>query len=405
ALVRRVAQSGEVAPEHRDALNACVQALIRQHRNEASAGAIPNWFYRIHWDHKPRNGKVWSRARDPGRWLILGERGGLGGELLRLLEREGASCVLYPATDFHRNGAGQQGASWRVDPDWLHGETSDRPPTAFRGIVHLGALNAPAPDALTAASLAQWQDRICSATLQLVQDLARGDWDVAPKLWLVTHGAISTDDLPLPENALANAVSPRIGQAPLWGMGRVIRLEHPDLWGGLVDLAPEREAREQADALLAELLDADGEDQVALREGRRCVPRLRPVDPASWGQGLADGAGMARIGAGRTYLITGGLGSLGLAVAEWMVERGARSLVLAGRSAASADAARRVADWEGAGARIVVARADISVESDVARVLGEIGDAMPPLGGIIHAAAVFDDGILLKQDGPRMSRV
>ncbi|MGH8572125.1 MAG: beta-ketoacyl reductase [Gammaproteobacteria bacterium] len=114
---------------------------------------------------------------------------------------------------------------------------------------------------------------------------------------------------------------------------------------------------------------------------------------------------MARIRAGRTYLITGGLGSLGLAVAEWMVERGARSLVLVGRRAATADAARRVADWEGAAARIVVARADISVESDVARLLSEIGDAMPPLGGIIHAAAVFDDGILLKQDGRRMSRV
>ncbi|MGH8573670.1 MAG: KR prefix domain-containing protein, partial [Gammaproteobacteria bacterium] len=295
ALVRRVAQSGDVAPEHLDALNACVQALIRQHRNEASAHAIPDWFYRIHWDDKPRNGKAWPRPRDPGRWLILGDRGGLGGELLRLLEREGASCVMYPATELPRNGAGQAGAPWRVVLDWLDGETSDRPPTDFRGIVHLGGLNAPAPDTLTAASLAQGEDGICGATLQLLQDLARHDWNVAPKLWLVTHGAVSTDDLPLPENALADAVYPRIGQAPLWGMGRVIRLEHPDLWGGLVDLAPEREAREQANALLAELRDADGEDQVALREGRRWVPRLRPMDPGSWGQGMAGGAKMARI--------------------------------------------------------------------------------------------------------------
>ena len=106
-----------------------------------------------------------------------------------------------------------------------------------------------------------------------------------------------------------------------------------------------------------------------------------------------------------TYLITGGLGALGLEVARHLVSRGARHLVLAGRSAPSADAASTIAELEGAGATIVAARADVSREADVAAMLAEVAARMPALAGVIHAAGVLDDGVLAEQTWARFETV
>jgi myxalamid-type polyketide synthase MxaB len=101
-----------------------------------------------------------------------------------------------------------------------------------------------------------------------------------------------------------------------------------------------------------------------------------------------------------TYLITGGLGGLGLRTAQWLVAQGARYLVLVGRSDPSDSARQIVAELERQGAQIVVAKADISQQADVSRILAEIEQAMPPLRGIIHAAGVVADKIFLQQDWP-----
>ncbi len=107
-----------------------------------------------------------------------------------------------------------------------------------------------------------------------------------------------------------------------------------------------------------------------------------------------------------TYLVTGGLGGVGLVLAEWMVEHGARNLVLVGRSGAtSVAAADALAAMQARGASVVVAQADVGSEVDVARVLGDIDAAMPPLRGIMHLAAVLDDGILLQLNRERFQRV
>jgi acyl transferase domain-containing protein len=106
-----------------------------------------------------------------------------------------------------------------------------------------------------------------------------------------------------------------------------------------------------------------------------------------------------------SYLITGGLGGLGLQVARWMVERGARHLVLIGRRDPS-ESARHVVDaLEQTGARVVAVRADVSSASQMARVLADAHRDLPPLRGVIHAAGVIDDGLLLQQDWDRFRSV
>jgi NAD(P)-dependent dehydrogenase (short-subunit alcohol dehydrogenase family)/acyl carrier protein len=107
-----------------------------------------------------------------------------------------------------------------------------------------------------------------------------------------------------------------------------------------------------------------------------------------------------------TYLITGGLGGFGLGVAQWLVEHGARHLVLTGRSGASSPAAEAaIAAMREAGAAVAVAKADVTQEPQVAAVLANIRQSMPPLRGVIHAAMVLDDALLLQLNEERMGKV
>ncbi len=106
-----------------------------------------------------------------------------------------------------------------------------------------------------------------------------------------------------------------------------------------------------------------------------------------------------------TYLITGGLGALGLHVAQWMVEQGARHIVLMGRRRASDTVREALNKLEEGGAEVVVVQGDVSREEDVARVVKALGTSLPPLRGVIHAAGVLDDGILGQQDWSRFAKV
>ncbi|WP_343708735.1 SDR family NAD(P)-dependent oxidoreductase [Mycobacterium sp.] len=106
-----------------------------------------------------------------------------------------------------------------------------------------------------------------------------------------------------------------------------------------------------------------------------------------------------------TYLITGGLGGLGRAAASWLVERGARHLVLLGRGPASDDGLRAIDDLRTAGTEVVYARGDVSRADQLAPVLDSMRATMPPLRGVIHAAGILDDGILARLDDRRLREV
>lgn len=106
-----------------------------------------------------------------------------------------------------------------------------------------------------------------------------------------------------------------------------------------------------------------------------------------------------------TYLITGGLGGLGLLVARTLAADGARNLVLMGRRAPSESAQATIDQLEASGVRVVVAAADVAKTADVQRVIEQIQTTMPPLRGIMHAAGVVEDAMLAEQDAGRFARV
>lgn len=105
-----------------------------------------------------------------------------------------------------------------------------------------------------------------------------------------------------------------------------------------------------------------------------------------------------------TYLITGGLGGLGLVAAAALVESGARHIVLLGRTAPSAQAQAAIAALEGAGSTVSVVACDVGSQAEVARLAEEL-HRLPPLRGIVHAAGVLDDGPLETLDATRWDTV
>ena len=112
-----------------------------------------------------------------------------------------------------------------------------------------------------------------------------------------------------------------------------------------------------------------------------------------------------RIGPEAAYLVTGGLGALGLQVARWLCEQGARHLVLAGRSEPGAGARAAVKELRAGGAQVTIVATDVSLDADVVRIMEAIRQSMPPLRGVIHAAGLLDDGMIPDQDWARFRKV
>ena len=109
--------------------------------------------------------------------------------------------------------------------------------------------------------------------------------------------------------------------------------------------------------------------------------------------------------AGGSYLITGGMRGLGLLVAQWMSERGARHLVLTGRSEVSDSAAAAIREIEAKGTRVFVSRGDVSDPVHLAALFSQFGRSLPALRGIIHCAGIVDDGVFAHQTWKRFEKV
>ena len=210
-----------------------------------------------------------------------------------------------------------------------------------------------------------------AGTVVLTQALLDAELDVP--IWAVTRGAVAAG----PQDRIGSPT-----QALVWGFGRVAGLEHPRLWGGLVDL-PET-VDDDAVAELAGVLAGNGENEVAVRSqavlARRLVRATAPEqEPPEWRPR-------------GTVLVTGGTGGLGAEVARWLADRGAEHLVLASRSGADAAGARRlVEELVAKGVLVSVTACDVADRAAVIELLASV-PAEHPLTAVVHAAASLDGG-------------
>jgi NAD(P)-dependent dehydrogenase (short-subunit alcohol dehydrogenase family)/acyl carrier protein len=119
----------------------------------------------------------------------------------------------------------------------------------------------------------------------------------------------------------------------------------------------------------------------------------------------AGAAGEDLIRPDATYWITGGAGALGLRTARWMVESGARHVVLTGRTPPNAEGDEVLAQCRAQGARVEFRIADAADVAAMTSVQDEISAAFPPLRGVVHAAGALDDGMLVHQTWDRWRSV
>jgi acyl transferase domain-containing protein len=309
------------------------------------------------------------------RWVILPDRLGVAATMAQQLKSSGALVELLPVSD-------------QQTIDEALNRALTRPLT---GVIHMTALDVTLDDSISPESLLGGQRSMLGSALRIVQALSGNSTTPSPKLWLVTRGA----------QAIADRESANPAQATLWGLSHVIALEHPELQCTRIDLDPLQDPALLASAMVAELGAAPEEDQIARRGSRRFARRLVSYQRTP----ERDRQVAATIRAHRSYLVTGGLRGLGLRVAEWLVQRGARHLVLMSRSDAAAQSLEVIERLRSNGVQVVIQRGDVSLRADVSRVLDDIASKMPPLAGVVHAAGILDDGVLWSQSWQRFADV
>ncbi|NXY92941.1 SDR family NAD(P)-dependent oxidoreductase [Streptomyces sp. BR123] len=191
-------------------------------------------------------------------------------------------------------------------------------------------------------------------------------------LWCITRGAVAAT----PGDPLGGAA-----QSHVWGLGRVVALEHPARWGGLVDLPEVCDDRSLS--RLAEVLTGAGdEDQLAIRPAGTLVRRLVRATPAATGS-------TARWTPRGTVLVTGGTGALGRHVARRLAERGAERVVLVSRSGADAPGADGIrTELEALGTAVTLAACDVTDRDALAALVAGLAADGTPVRAVVHAAGV-----------------
>ena len=364
---------------------------------EAKAGRdpkpnAPDWLYRIVWSAERSNfAKTAGAPFGFKRVLIFADRSGPATALSEKLKASSVDCTMVFKEDkFIQYPDGHYG----VDPS--HKTQLSRLLEAFVttighrpfGVIQMWALDSGVGDMTVMSSLVQTHQMLCMTVLHLVQVLEEANLLETTCLWLVTRGG---------------QISPSrdtrmIHQAPLWGLGRTVMAEYPRLVRALIDLDPQSSDGE-AELLLSEILALDGESQVAFRNGSRQVARLQPLPDAP------EMLPAAVISAKGCYLITGGLGGLGLQVARWLVVMGANKIILVGRSLPSAHAEKAIKEIEDLGACVDVRHTDICIQEEVNALIMEIDEESCPLRGVMHLAGLLDDGLLTGQSWERFATV
>ncbi|MEU5980471.1 type I polyketide synthase [Streptomyces sp. NPDC047315] len=343
--------------------DAVLPALSAWRRGHQQRQALADWRYDVTWKPLPLPVPETAAPALTGTWLVIGHHDGVAVPLAAMLQDGGARAevlIVEPGTD--RDDLAALLRTLSADARSLSGVLS----------------------ALPLAGGAALADG-----LALVQAL--GDAGSTAPLWCLTSGAVSTgDDDPVRDPEAA----------AVWGLGRVAALEHPDRWGGLIDLpaAPDTSTYQ---LLSRALTGATHEDQLALRGTGMHARRLRrAVAPAN-----APTTGAPGWSPQGTTLITGGTGALGGHVARWLAERGAEHLVLLSRQGPDAPGASDLRrELEGLGARVTIRACDISRRDELADAVAAV-PAEHPLTNVVHAAAVLDDAPLSALTPDRLSAV
>ncbi|MDJ0591359.1 MAG: alpha/beta fold hydrolase [Pleurocapsa sp. MO_226.B13] len=321
-------------------------------------------FYQIEWQiDRDNSDRAIELSQHP--WLIFADDRGLTAKLEAEFKQQQQAYIPIQKSYFSSQD--------------LTGILQDN--QELQGIIYLTGLNNSQTE--TIAEINRYQQQHCTNLLNLVQSLYANS--VTAPIWLATRG-----DREITNKLDAGAVA----SSCLWGFASAIAMEHPEYWGGIVDFNSQPEANE-AESLLRIISSKTNEDRLAIRQDKVYVPRLQRSTVARESDRAIDSQG--------AYLITGGLGSLGLKIARWLVTKGAKNLLLLGRSKPSAEARQQIEGLKQQGVKVKVIQADITDYHSLKQAF--VFSPSTPLKGAIHAAGVLDDGLLQGQTWTRFNQV
>ena len=329
-----------------------------------------NWFYQVQWQKLNLISSVTANTNNS--WLVFVHTDKTWNQLVALLKQAGEQVITVEIGNDYKCRSQHDfviNPSQKYDFERLYQEAYP-----------LGEF----PTRLIFAWEADTVYKSCNAALYLIQTIT-DKWKNLPDLWLLTRGAnqVLADSYVQPE------------QSGLWGLGAVINNEYPQMRCVCLDLSATVEA-DEAEFLFNELHTASSESRLALRQGNRYGARLVSATiPTAQKQQLVSKEG--------AYLITGGLGKLGLLMAEWLSKMGASHIVLCSRNVKSQPEA--LASLTKNNTQITIIEADITLAADIEQIFSRFGTDLPPLRGVIHAAGVFDDGLLSNQSWERYQNV
>ncbi len=314
----------------------------------------------------------------PGSWLVLSEpgAGALAEQLAARLSAPNRKVFTGPFADEPALAGAVANAA--ADPG--------HPPAGIVVLLDQQGFDGTDPDG------AQARARELVWTASSVARAAVAGWATTasttkPRLWLVSRGGLAFGGEHEPGDPAIGALK---GLVRTWRFpGELARVlaDEPDLGATLVDLDTTAEPAVAVDTVLVELGAPLRDDVIAWRGGQRHTERLvrATLDEA--------GSRAAEVRADGAYVLTGGLGGLGIVVARWLVARGAGRLVLNGRSEPSEDQ-RVVLDELAAGAEVVFVAGDISSPGVAQRLVAAAQQTGKSLRGVVHAAGVLGDGLV-----------
>jgi acyl transferase domain-containing protein/SAM-dependent methyltransferase/acyl carrier protein len=338
-------------------------------------------------------GQADAATVSPGFWVVLRDTKGIAEELALLISQRGEECVLVSQGAEYKFADGGRAALDPLRPEGFARLFSDALagcPGPLRGVLNLWPIDEEVAAETTPSQWQAAQARLGGGALHTTQafvSLQSASISRGARLWFATRGAQA---VLLEGRSTADSFQPT--QALVWGLARVISLEHPGHFGAVIDLDFGASPQESAAAIWREIKGVAREDAVVYRNGRRLLPRVVRAAAAQSDPLVLRGDG--------SYLITGGLGGLGLRIAGWMAALGAGHIVLlsrrnfperslwAGLSLENThyETVQNILGAEMLGARITVVQGDVADEKAMQSLLKHLAKEGPPLRGILHAA-------------------
>ena len=361
----------------------------RSPETKKAAGQEENWHYNVEWVNQGLLPEPPAGAQEVN-WLIVGRPSPLIDSLATViktrgedffwisLEQENYKCRVRPAARLAPNH-GKAGCS-----EALSRIVSLR---SKAGATHWKMLFVAAPNrspAWTSETLDAIQAEEFGLLIPLLQ--AMYEQAFAHPFWI-----ISEDGQQIP----GTRQSPlNLGAAPLWGFGKTLFLEHPEWRGGMIDLSAHDSLPEKARSVVKKALQPQFEAYAAIRRGEQYAQQIEPAPMAS--------LEAERFRPDGVFIITGGLGGLGLKCAEWVLGKGGKKILLLSRRSLPEKAA-----WTGAsdehpdfevmqkllaleknGAEIEIVSIDVRDRDALAGLFRRLDERGVIVRGILHAAGV-----------------